>query len=458
MTNQQINYRKYGIYLVRKYFKEKIKEGNTQNNKLNPFLSINLFELLYTIITHNENNVIDYKNIYEVFWIYVNLTTLVFNDITPNTDGLSDNEKYSYYKFILTNEYINLYNYLIEGFPNHPQEIITILYQLLYNLVNGELRQNRELFKQAGTLKKTSLLLKKEGLPICVIREIFHFLSPFTKDYNSMQVSEAITYFNIFQSSLTLTLLSDQEITTYCIVGLQTLSNINSVSFLLNFVTTTCVDNLIALLQGEEENEFNKELLIYIMQIITNLTMTQNEIIFDKLKKVNIIKVLGKAVNYINQCYNVLQLKKEFVLSLGNLALYSVELAVEIFNNEALFTFLNKMTEEGDFSTRKNTFSALYYIIDHGEVQFYEKGGMFIVPLLIKHLKFEENVDLLGTLVNTLISFLHIENEVIKKTEGQPKIKQFLINQGVVDLFNSKEVFVNGLEGNVQRIMEILSN
>ena len=130
---------KYGIYLVRKFFKDKIKNQIEKENlrfNIEPFLSIGLFSLYNNILLQNP---LDYSIIYEIFWTLINITNY------PSCDLINP---FSYFSLLFTDDYLNLYNSIVTN-DSSPKEIICILYQLLHNLIYDS-ESNRAIIKKTN--------------------------------------------------------------------------------------------------------------------------------------------------------------------------------------------------------------------------------------------------------------------------------------------------------------------
>lgn len=416
---------KYGVYLVRKFFKDKIKNQTEKENlqfNIDPFLSIGLFTLYKNIILQNP---LDYSIIYEIFWTLINITNYPSCDL---------NNPFSYFSLLFTDDYLNIYNSIVTN-DSSPKEIICILYQLLHNLIYDS-ETNRAIIKKTSFITNSvSLITNKNLSNNSVTGEIFRFLSNMTKDYQNISINEANYYFTFFQAPITMSSVYEDKITMNSILALSYLSHINSSAFLINFVVSNITKNLINYLQRNLNVE--EEINIYILKIITNLLMCQNDLIVKNIYENGIIDIYSNYLRLLQNDYssNSKIIRKEIVISIGNLAMFDGNIAANILTSNDIFTILLSFCDAGDFSLRKISICALYYLFDYINDEVIQKSSL-ILSMLINHLKIEINNEILVYLLETSCSILQTE----KRTSNGEIIKNYFLSNGIDDIIQREEI------------------
>ena len=115
--------------------------------------------------------------------------------------------------------------------------------------------------------------------------------------------------------------------------------------------------------------------------------MSQNDLIVKNIYENGIIDVYCIYLTLLGSDFssNSKIIRKEIVISIGNLAMFDGNIAENILANNDLFTILLSFCDAGDFSLRKLSICALYYLFDYVNDEVINKSSL-ILSMLINHL------------------------------------------------------------------------
>ena len=434
LTNTDINHIKYGIFLINKFFKTLLSNNNTLFD-ITPFLSIDIFTIYKNILI---NNLDDYSLIFEVLVSLINIS---------NYPCEINNDKFSYYSLLLSEDYCSIYDYLISN-ESTPSEILSMLYSLLHNLCI-ESESSRIIIKQHKYFSKSVTLLVKGTINNYVTRNIYNFLSKLMIDYETMSLDDANRYFNFFQTPLTMESFCDEVILINCLFALGYLSHIKVHAFLINFVVSKVTNRIIEILNCRI-NSIDDEINLYGLKVITNLIISQKEIIIQNLVDIGIIDLYEKYLTMIkcDTSYSLV-LVKEILISIGNLANFDYNLLIQIISNDNIMKYVILYCDSNELSVKTKAFEVVSILFDFGNETVLLKHEQYL-PMIIEHLKKEKDRNILSILVDILNAMLYIENNFKVN-----KSKRYSIQNGIEDILTRKEIV--DLE-NVPTLKEFLNN
>ncbi len=434
ITNTDINLIKYGIFLINKFFKT-LLANNITSFTITPFLSIDIFTIYKNILLHNLH---DYSLIFEALVSLINMS---------NYPCEIEDNKFSYYPLLLSEEYFQLYDYLISN-ESTPSEILSMLYSLLHNLC-VESETSRSIINKHKYFSKSVTLLVKGTINNYVTRNIYHFLSKLMIDFDTMSLDDANRYFNFFQTPLTMDSFCDEVILINCLFALGYLSHIKVHAFLINFVVSKVTNRIIEILNSRIKS-IDDEINLYGLKVITNLIISQKEIIIQNLVDIGIIDLYEKYLTTINNDISyAIVLEREILISIGNLANFDYNLLIQIISNDNIMKYVILYCDSNDLSVKTKAFEVISIIFDFGNETVLLKHEQYL-PMIISHLKKETDRNILSILVETLNSILYIENNF-----NVNKSKQYSIQNGIEDILTRKEII--DLE-NVSALKAFLNN
>ena len=424
LNNSDMSLVKFGIYVTRKYFKDKLKNEPVAASiehgyTIDQFISMNIFQMFITIVTTQLPN--EQCVLFEVLWTLLNLSNY------PSSYG---GEPYAYYSLIFSAEYIGVYKNVLSS-PTAPIEIVDLLYQLLYN-VSIDNERIRTVIKEEKFVDLSMNILNRFANHSNVNQNIFRFLSNITQDYNKLSTSEAIFYFEIFKAPIPLITSENDGTPLICLVALRNLSKINSSSFLLNFISFQTAKHLIDLILHEILHESN--IIIFIIEILSELIMCDNSIIHNTLYKWNIIALYKQVLSHVDKEFSSFgnEIKKEIVMSLANITMYIPNAAFDIANDNDMLGLIIKHFDSSEYALRKFTALFMMYLFDYVSLTVFSKVHL-VLNTLIEHLALETSEEILSALACTVVSII---NTAKRKLDGNGEGLAY-----IVEALKAKDIY-----------------
>ena len=450
LNNSDTSLIKFGIYITRKYFKDKLKNEPIATSiehgyTIDQFISMNIFQIFINIINTQLPN--EQCVLFEVLWTLLNLSNY------PSSYG---NEPYAYYSLVFTNEYIDLYKKVLSN-SSTPIEIIDLLYQLLYN-VSIDNEKIRNVIKDEKFVEMSMNILNRFVNHSNVNQAVFRFLSNITQDYNKLSTSEANFYFEIFKAPIPLITSENDGTPLICLVALRNLSKINSSSFLLNFISFQTAKHLMDLILHNILQESN--IIIFIIEILSELIMCDNSIIHEQLYKWNIIPLYKHVLLLIDNEFSNFgnEIKKETIMSLANIIMYIPNAAFDIANDNEMFTLIIKHFDSSEYALRKFTALFMMYLFDYVSLTVFNKVQL-VLNTLIEHLILETSEGILSALVCTVTSIINTAKRKLDGTgEGLTYIVDTLKTKDIYGILSQKKIERQEVIQHFQRLKLLLDD
>ena len=307
LSSQDDNEIKFGLLAIRKFFQEKVRElydkkGQNTTHKLSKneikkcedfdiFIKNKIIDLLFEILNKNidKDNKNSYINIYEISWIFINMTSIYPNE---------ENKRFEFFNNLLNKNNLNILINLIK--INIPQEIITNVLSLFSNIALEEdacidVLVNSSLTQVIFNYLKANKNINKE-----ILTKIYRVLYILYSTFRKLDIQANKILFKIF--SLPLYNFKNNEILNYCLEMLNLLSKNNDpqIENCFNDINIFSAFNTIIF---DFNIEGNENLINSILDIFTNLIEKKNP----ELEK-NIINS-GSCLKFYNNLLN--KYKKE---------------------------------------------------------------------------------------------------------------------------------------------------
>ena len=256
---------------IYKIDKKKFDNININNNILEMFFDNNIIKLLFNIIKESQkrNEKADQINLFECLWIFLNICAIPIKD-----------EKLimKFYSYFLDNDNLNSLLNLLDS-DKYPLEIIHNILSFFINLIANYPETKEILVKTQLTFILFNYLQTDKLLNTEITKKIFIVLHELYYDCKFKLSSEAyIILFKIF--SLSLMNFKSQDMIKYCLDILEMLSKKNIPELIDGFTDYNLLKTLNSII-FEQPIENNLIIINLILEIFYNLIIIDN----DKIRK-----------------------------------------------------------------------------------------------------------------------------------------------------------------------------
>ena len=417
---------KFGLWATRKHFQNlmieiycsnenfcsmKITENNIKiGNYLDTFIDNNIIDLLFYIIAQSfeKNDKSGYINIYEVLWIFINMSC-----IYPD----KEDKKKEFFNTFIKNTNLNILVNLVQN--DIPQEIIVNALRLIYNITCGEKGIKEVMINTSLILSLFNYLKAHQNINQDILLKIYQVLFLLCSTFDNFNIDAYKKLFKIFV--LPIYNFKNNEMIIYCLEILKKLSSIK------NKEIESCFNdmNLFATLNDIIFNNEIKKIEIIITLI---LDIFNNLIVKDNKELQNSIVYSGSFLKFYNNL--LIKYKNEkaiinycvednLIASINNLILFNREESVKYLLGEGK-GILNYFMECATSVYSKSR----------------ESGIKSFVNILLDQ-ENEININILYDIVNAIIETVKIK-EFIKSFSECTKVIFLVIKRSELMNFNNE--------------------
>jgi hypothetical protein len=440
---------KYGLYATRKHlqllmrglyhtednkdtFVSKDDIDKKGNNELEIFMDNNIIDLLFNIIKNNINKYEKkyFTNIYEVIWIFINMST---------NPPKKEEKKIEFYKIFVKNENLNYFLTLIQD-ANTPKEIINNIMHFLSNISHNVPIIINKLIQSDLTKVLLFYLKANQNINLEILDKIFRILNNlYKKNYTALSLDAYKTLFKI--CSLPLYNFKKKEIIKNCLEILLMLSNLNYIEIEQCFNDLKLIGTLNNIIFNDSIEE-NEQIIAIILDIYFNLILKASE---DFKKNIIFSGIFQSFYNNLVIKYKNekkimdYQTEENFLMSINNIILYNrIDVAKYILSEgkEIMNYFIECSNSVFKKTRLLGTQSLLNILLDRDQ-------------------HYEININILYDIVNSIINTLNI-NEfsncyyictkiiylIIERSESMNfynELKQYLNNKGFINFLDKIE-------------------
>ena len=390
LLNEDINYFKYGILLLREYTTNYLIVEEYNNLGKNEILNF----LLKIIFEKN----CDYKIINEIFWIFINLTSIKINEIDNNAiqndDNINDNIYINDFELNLIDNIDKIYDKYFN------LNILELRKKILIFYRNLSTRNNKYLHKIFFSKITNSLLEQNynSSLNYELLNVILKYLYWFKPEFFEEQENEENIINENFKKILkicnNLININDEEISEKVINIIHSISSSNNKIVINYFFEIEIFHNILNKYINVQKKIINKTNLLISIQIIYNILYDNNKIFENYINEIIYI-----SNNLLDICYN-----EDEILQ------YIISLIENIFNNkinEDKIVYDNIILKCNLF-TKKLISNYLY---NKNGIILESIFNILYILLNSKSYKYFKLIENLG-IINTLFNKLCVEKDI----------------------------------------------
>ena len=392
LLNKDMNYFKYGILLLREYTTNNLIVEEYNNLGKNEILNI-LLKIIF------ENNY-DFKIINEIFWIFINLTSIKINELDndeiQNDDNINEN--------IYINEFeLNLIDNIDKIYDKYFNlNILEIRKKILIFYRNLSTRNNKYLHKIFFSKITNSLLEQnyKSNLNYEFLNIILKYLYWFKPEFFEEQEKEENIINENFKKILNicndLINLNDEEISEKVINIIHSISSSNNKIVINYFFEIEIFHNILNKYINVKKKIKNKTYLLISIQIIYNILFDNNKIFENYINE-----IIDITNNLLDICYNDDEILQYIISLIENILNNKINEDKIVYDNIILKCnlFTKKLISNYLYNKKgiilESIFNILYILLNSKSYKYY---------------KLIENLGMINTLFNKLCVEKDIKN------------------------------------------------
>ena len=392
LLNKDMNYFKYGILLLREYTTNNLIVEEYNNLGKNEILNI-LLKIIF------ENNY-DFKIINEIFWIFINLTSIKINELDndeiQNDDNINENIYINDFELNLIDNIDKIYDKYFN------LNILEIRKKILIFYRNLSTRNNKYLHKIFFSKITNSLLEQnyKSNLNYELLNFILKYLYWFKPEFFEEQEKEENIINENFKKILNicnnLINLNDEEISEKVINIIHSISSSNNKIVINYFFEIEIFHNILNKYINVKKKIKNKTYLLISIQIIYNILFDNNKIFENYINE-----IIDITNNLLDICYNDDEILQYIISLIENILNNKINEDKIVYDNIILKCnlFTKKLISNYLYNKKgiilESIFNILYILLNSKSYKYY---------------KLIENLGMINTLFNKLCVEKDIKN------------------------------------------------
>ena len=392
LLNKDMNYFKYGILLLREYTTNNLIVEEYNNLGKNEILNI-LLKIIF------ENNY-DFKIINEIFWIFINLTSIKINELDndeiQNDDNINENIYINDFELNLIDNIDKIYDKYFN------LNILEIRKKILIFYRNLSTRNNKYLHKIFFSKITNSLLEQnyKSNLNYEFLNIILKYLYWFKPEFFEEQEKEENIINENFKKILNicndLINLNDEEILEKVINIIHSISSSNNKIVINYFFEIEIFHNILNKYINVQKKIINKTNLLISIQIIYNILYDNNKIFENYINE-----IIDITNNLLDICYNDDEILQYIISLIENILNNKINEDKIVYDNIILKCnlFTKKLISNYLYNKKgiilESIFNILYILLNSKSYKYY---------------KLIENLGMINTLFNKLCVEKDIKN------------------------------------------------
>ena len=392
LLNKDMNYFKYGILLLREYTTNNLIVEEYNNLGKNEILNI-LLKIIF------ENNY-DFKIINEIFWIFINLTSIKINELDndeiQNDDNINENIYINDFELNLIDNIDKIYDKYFN------LNILEIRKKILIFYRNLSTRNNKYLHKIFFSKITNSLLGQnyKSNLNYELLNFILKYLYWFKPEFFEEQEKEENIINENFKKILNicnnLINLNDEEISEKVINIIHSISSSNNKIVINYFFEIEIFHNILNKYINVKKKIKNKAYLLISIQIIYNILFDNNKIFENYINE-----IIDITNNLLDICYNDDEILQYIISLIENILNNKINEDKIVYDNIILKCnlFTKKLISNYLYNKKgiilESIFNILYILLNSKSYKYY---------------KLIENLGMINTLFNKLCVEKDIKN------------------------------------------------
>ena len=404
LLNEDINYFKYGILLLREYTTNYLIVEEYNNLGKNEILNI-LLKIIF------ENNY-DFKIINEIFWIFINLTSIKINEIDNNAiqndDNINDNIYINDFELNLIDNIDKIYDKYFN------LNILELRKKILIFYRNLSTRNNKYLHKIFFSKITNSLLEQNynSSLNYELLNVILKYLYWFKPEFFEEQENEENIINENFKKILNICNnfinIKDEEISEIVINIIHSISSSNNMKVINYFFEIEIFHNILNKYINVQKKIKNKTNLLVSIQIIYNILYDNNKIFENYINEIIYI-----SNNLLDICYNEDEILQYIISLIENIFNNKINEDIIIYDNIILKCnlFTKKLISNYLYNKKgiilESIFNILYILLNSKSYKYFKLiENLGIINTLFNKLCVEKDIKNIETILEIIYLYL----------------------------------------------------
>ena len=404
LLNENMNYFKYGILLLREYTTNNLIVEEYNNLGKNEILNI-LLKIIF------ENNY-DFKIINEIFWIFINLTSIKINEIDNNAiqndDNIDDNIYINDFELNLIDNIDKIYDKYFN------LNILEIRKKILIFYRNLSTKNNKYLHKIFFSKITNSLLEQnyKSNLNYEFLNIILKYLYWFKPEFFEEQEKEENIINENFKKILNicndLINLNDEEISEKVINIIHSISSSNNKIVINYFFEIEIFHNILNKYINVKKKIKNKTYLLISIQIIYNILFDNNKIFENYINE-----IIDITNNLLDICYNEDEILQYIISLIENIFNNKINEDIIVYDNIILKCnlFTKKLISNYLYNKKgiilESIFNILYILLNSKSYKYFKLiENLGIINTLFNKLCVEKDIKNIETILEIIYLYL----------------------------------------------------